>query len=224
MFDYQAGEKFKLTLLMVGFAGLMAGMFFTMLLMPTPGPEAHARPRPKWANDPDITGHARLPEPVGAAQAAAMQGGGAAGQQQQQQQQAYAPVDQAAGMSLIEGWLNLAWDMNATSARQSQEKAIAYMTPDCAQAYRQNVWSPEMAKQIEDAGLQSQFQTTKVYSAGAQADGSLVVKVEGQQVLTVPGKGNRLRPVKLEYLLKQTPEGIRIGGITEGGSGPGADR
>ncbi|HEY9718660.1 MAG TPA: hypothetical protein V6C69_14400 [Trichormus sp.] len=222
MFDYQAGEKFKLTLLMVGFAGLMAGMFFTMLLMPTPGPEQHARPHPKWASDPDITGRARMPEPVGAAQQAAMQGSGAAGAAQPQQ--AYAPVDQAAGMSLIESWLNLAWDMNATSARQSQEKAIAYMTPDCAAAYRQNVWSPDMAKQIEDAGLQSQFQPSKVYSAGAQNDGSLVVRVEGQQVLTVPGKGSRIRPVKLEYLLKQTPDGIRIGGITEGSSGQGADR
>jgi hypothetical protein len=34
MFDYQAGEKYKLTLIMVGFAGLMAGMLFTLVLMP----------------------------------------------------------------------------------------------------------------------------------------------------------------------------------------------
>ena len=223
MFDYQAGEKFKLTLLMVGFAGVMAGMFFTMLLMPTPEPEQRKHAPPKWSSDPDITGRPRLPAPIGAAQEAARQGNGAANAAEQQQQQAYAPVDQAAGLSLVESWINLAWDMSANSARQSQEKAIAYMTPDCATAYRQNVWTAEMAKQIEDAGLQSSFKASNVRSGGPQQDGSLVVFVEGQQVLTVPGKGNRIRPVKLEYLLKQTPEGIRIAGISEGG-GQGADR
>ena len=81
MFDYQAGEKYKLTLIMVGFAGLMAGMFFTMLLMPTPEPQSHQRQAPKWASNPDVTGGRggpHMPAPIGSAQAAArgMQGDG----------------------------------------------------------------------------------------------------------------------------------------------------
>jgi hypothetical protein len=64
MFDYQAGEKYKLTLIMVGIAGLMAGIFFTMLLMPTPAPQRAHRPRPAWADHPDITGRRAPDMPV----------------------------------------------------------------------------------------------------------------------------------------------------------------
>lgn len=61
MFDYQAGEKYKLTLIMVGFAGLMAGMLFTMLVMPQPDPRAmKARKAPAWTKDPDA-GYGRGP-------------------------------------------------------------------------------------------------------------------------------------------------------------------
>ncbi len=38
MFDYQAGEKYKLTLIMVAIAGLMAGAFFTILFSAGPEP------------------------------------------------------------------------------------------------------------------------------------------------------------------------------------------
>ena len=146
-----------------------------------------------------------------------MQGPGMAQAQQPQMQQNFVPVDQAASLNLIQNWLPLAWDMSATSARSSQEKAMQYMTPECAVAYRQSVWSDDIAKQIESSGLQSSFQPSSVRSGGIQADGSMLIYVDGQQVLTVPGKGDRVRAVKLEYLIKQTAAGIRIAGISETG-------
>lgn len=226
MFDYQAGEKFKLTLIMVGFAGLMAGMFFTMLVMPTPETTPHAKARPKWADNPDITGRvgkrghraidggsaAPPADGPGAAQAAEP---GAA----QAAASAYAPVDTAAGMNLMESWLKYAWDMSAQTARQSQTTAMQYMTPDCAAAYKQNVWNDGLAKQIEESGLQSTFMRTSVKSGPQQPDGSLIVYVDGQQVLQVPGGEQKVRPVRVEYMLKQTTDGIRIAGISEVGSG-----
>jgi hypothetical protein len=206
VFDYSAGEKFKLTLIMVGFAGLMAGMFFTLLLMPTSeAPQAHRRQMPKWASDPDVTGGRggpRMPGPAASAQAAA-------------QADQPSSVDQSAAMALIGQWLDLAWDMSAGTAASSQQKAIAYMTPDCAAAYQSNVWTPEVAKQVEESGLKSTFTKTSVTSGGIQQDGTLLVNVEGQQVLSVPGKGEQVRQVKLQYLLTQTPDGIRIAGISE---------
>ncbi len=61
MFDYQAGEKYKLTLIMVAIAGVMAGMFFTVLLMPTPeAPQARKRQHQPWMDNPDVTG-GRMP-------------------------------------------------------------------------------------------------------------------------------------------------------------------
>lgn len=213
MFDYQAGEKYKITLIMVGLAGLMAGMFFTILLTPTPEPTRH-KARPRWADDPDVTGRPRLPGANSLAQQAAQSGAapGAAALSPAN------PVDQTTALNLVEGWLPLAWDMSSGSAKQSQEKAITYMTPECAIAYRQNVWTDEIAKQIEQSGLQSSFRPNFVKAEGLQPDGTMVIYVEGQQTLTVPGKGARVRAVKLEYLLKQTVDGIRIAGISESGS------
>ena len=117
----------------------------------------------------------------------------------------------------MNGWLDLAWDMSAGSAAASQEKAIEYMTPACAMAYTTNVWTPDIAKQIEESGLKSTFTKTSVQPGAVQPDGSMTVFVEGQQVLSVPEKGNQVRNVKLQYLLTETPQGVRIAGISETG-------
>ncbi len=210
MFDYQAGEKYKLTLIMVGLAGLMAGIFFCMLLMPTPAPQHAHRPRPAWADHPDVTG--RVPDMPPA-------GPGAAGAAPMPM---VAPpvnaTDPTLAKTLIEEWLPLAWDLSAGTAKGSQEKAIAYMTPECASAYRQNIWTEELSKQIDEAGIKASFIATQV-SAAPKADGSVVVFVVGEQQLGVPGKGVNGRPVRLEYLVRQTPEGLRIAGISESGQG-----
>ena len=211
MFDYQAGEKYKLTLIMVGLAGLMAGMFFSVLLMPTP--EApHHRQRPAYANNADITGQAQVPSQKGTGQVAA--------QTQQQEQPAAAPIsmaDPVTSLSLVQEWLPLAWDLSAGSAKSSQEKAILYMTPECASAYRTNIWTADIAKQIDESGIKSSFSTARVSAGNNQPDGSIIISVDGEQILAVPGKSSRARQVHLDYLVKNTANGLRIAGISEGG-------
>jgi len=204
MFDYQAGEKFKLTLVMVAVAGVMAGMFFTLLMIPTPEPQSRReRPHAAWMDNPDVTGRvSRQPAPAAPAPP---------------------PVDPnmadpVTALNLVAQWLPLAWDLSAGSAKSSQEKAIMYMTTECANAYRQNIWTPEIAQQIEQSGVKSSFRTDKLVAGGNQADGSVVIFVEGEQVLSVPSKGSKTRPVKLEYLVKKTADGLRIAGISEGGN------
>ena len=220
MFDYQAGEKYKLTLIMVGVAGLLAGVFFTVLLMPTPdaGPAKH-HTAPKWSSNPDATGTARMP---GAGQRATDGQGPGQGQGQEQgaQPQAQAPmaVDAFQAREMLETkFLPLAWDLSAYSARASQGKAIAYMTDDCKRAYMNNIWTSTIAKQIEDSGVQSQFTPRKIEPGQVRSDGSVEVTVEGQQTLSVPGKGGKTRDVKVVYLVRQYPEGMKIAGISEAG-------
>ncbi len=209
MFDYQAGEKYRMTLIMVGLAGLLAGIFFAVLLMPTPEP-VRRRPMPAYMSHPDVTGRPANASPYGAGAAQAMTPTAAP---------PVAIADPTVARTLIEQWLPLAWDLSAGSAADSQEKAIAYMTKECADAYRQNIWNPELAKQINEAGLHSSFQPSRIEAGDLQPDGSVVVFVDGMQVLSVPGKGAQSRPVKLEYLIRQTTEGLRIAGISEGGKG-----
>lgn len=211
MFDYQAGEKYKLTLIMVGMAGLMAGMFFSILLMPPAPPARASRAKPAWANNPDVTGVPRG-TPSGIAQQQQAQGGPPAAQ---------GPMtDPHLAQTLVEQWLPLAWDLTAGSAQISQENAIKYMTPECAAQYRQNIWTPDMAKQINESGLQSQFKPSSITASTNQVDGSVVVFVEGDQVLAVPGKPQNGRHVKLEYLIKTDPSdgSLKIAGFSEGGN------
>ncbi len=213
MFDYQAGEKFKLTLMMVGFAGLMAGMFFTMLLMPSTEPPHRHKKAPVTTD----TGGRNARGAYSAAQAAGGAAVGAAGEQAALPATPQGPVtDPAQATNFLENWLLAAMDLNAATAKISQEKAILYMTSECATAYRQSIWTEALSKQIEEAGLQSSFQAKKVAASQTQADGSVVIFVEGEQTLQAPGKPVQSRPTKFEYLVRNTPEGLRIAGITQG--------
>jgi hypothetical protein len=212
MFDYQAGEKYKLTLIMVAVAGAMAGAFFTLLLSPAPeAPKPHRR---------------------GGGRAANFEGGGASslrsvggGRGMRDNGVPPAPdtpppesIDKGAAQSLVQGILPLTWDFSSSTANQSQERAMSFMTQDCAQNYRLNVWTPEIAQGVTGAGMTSSFTPTSCQAITATDDGSVVVKVQGEQILNLQGQEPRHKPVTMEYLVKKTPQGLKISGISESGN------
>ncbi len=222
MFDYQAGEKYKLTLIMVGVAGLIAGMFFTLLLMPTEPASAHHKQvaMTRAQTDPDVVGRRggyHQMDDVGGGGAGGQGGPGAAGAQggQQAMPNAASMVDRAAAQQFMQNWLPRVWDLNAQTAAANQEDAIKWMTPECAAAYRQNVWSQDMAAQVAQSSLQSEFHIKVMDVSNNLQDGSVVVKVVGTQVLKAPA-GQKTKDVNLEYMLSQTPAGVRVAGISGG--------
>ena len=218
MFDYQAGEKYKLTLIMVGVAGLIAGMFFTMLLMPTEAPASHHKGAGAMSarvlNDPDITGGRGGPGLYAQNQAATVMQASGAVQASMPAAQPVALVDRAAAQMFMQNWLPRVWDLSAQTAGGNQEEAIKWMTPDCAAAYRQNIWTSDTAAQVSQSSLQSEFHVRSMDVGENLGDGSVVVKVQGTQILKAPA-GQKTKEVNLEYMLKQTPEGLRIAGISE---------
>lgn len=216
MFDYQAGEKYKLTLIMVGIAGLLAGMFFTLLLMPSPDISPARRRAMAYSramSDPDVTGRRASSVPAGAA-TSMDQGPGAASATGQAQ---VALVNRAQAMEFMQNWLPRVWDLSAQTAATDQEEAIKWMTPDCAAEYRQNIWTADTAKQVSNSGLVSQFHIKTMDISDNLRDGSVVVKVDGTQTLKAPA-GEKSKDVKLEYMLKQTADGMRIAGISDAGT------
>lgn len=224
MFDYQAGEKYRLTLIMVGVAGLLAGIFFTMLLMPTESPASSRRKvaMTRAMSDPDVTGGRGYSAPNSVAQAIAanvagpMQGGGGAGGA------SAAPagqlVDRGSAKIFMDQWLPRVWDLGCQSASQAQEWAISQMTPACAAAYRSNIWTPALSKQVQESGLQSTFTPSTVDVSENLADGSVVVKVKGVQILSAATGQQKQRVINVEYMVIQTPEGMKVAGISEGQS------
>ncbi|MBK9143596.1 MAG: hypothetical protein IPM23_13925 [Candidatus Melainabacteria bacterium] len=217
MFDYHAGEKYKLTLIICGIAGFIIGVFMTALILGESQPQQRqTRQRPKWADHPDVTG---VPRDASAQPQDYRPTAEAPAGSEPMAQQSAAPVNQDQALNLVETFLIPAWDLSAGTAPQSQATAIQYMTPDCAAAYQQNVWTPEIAQQIESAGLRSTFQKSSMRIGSVKPDGSVVVLVSGMQIMEVPGKGQRQREVNIEYLVTSTPAGLRIGGIGEGQQG-----
>lgn len=207
MFDYQAGEKYKLTLIMVGIAGLLAGIFFSMLLMPTEAPASRKRAQQTRAmSDPDVTGGRGYAPSQGIVNV--IPTGGAP-------QPNVQLVDRGTARIWMDTWLPRVWDLGAQSAAQSQEWAIAQMTPECAAAYRQNIWTGALAKQVSESGLQSSFTPSVVDVSENHRDGSVEVKVQGVQVLGAAA-GQKQRQIAVTYMLIQTPEGMRVAGISEG--------
>lgn len=216
MFDYQAGERYKMTLIMVGVAGIMAGVFFTLLLSPTPEPTKHGRPRPKYADNPDITGRPRTP---GSEQRSGVYDDGTP---VPGSAPAGAGAEPGAGMTdgdkakdFVHSFIGYAFDLNAASAQQSQSAAMGMMTPDVAQSYRESIWTDEMQKMIPEVGLQSKFTTSKVSLGQTEPDGSVVVFVEGEHTLIVPGGTTKVNRIDMEYLVQSTPQGMRIVGIKD---------
>jgi len=207
MFDYQAGEKYKMTLIMVAVAGAMAGVFITLILSPTPVPTRRRQPS-KADTHPDITGIAPPPgsDPRYAGQPNSGPPQAPAGMVEPFKAQAY-----------VEAFLPLAWDFNATSAANSQQSAINMMTDECAKSYKSNIWTSEMATTIASSGMTSTWSQKMVSARQNQADGSIEIVVQGEQQLQLPGEPPKPRPVKFVYLVKKAADGtLKIAGISEG--------
>src|SRR5262249_48694572 len=124
MFDYQAGEKYRLTLIMVGVAGLIAGMFIVLLLMPSPEPSARRHGgggmSERVMTNPDITGHRE----GGSSFGSPAQSTGGAEQQAGSMPSGAAYVDRAAAQQFMSAWLPRVWDLSAGSAASNQAEAL----------------------------------------------------------------------------------------------------
>jgi hypothetical protein len=192
-------------------------------LMPTPdaaaAKQARAAARMTRANmDPDVVGSRGGGNAYTQGQAmagAAVANGTGAGAGSAPMPAAADMVDRFKAQELmVQNFLPLVWDLNAQTALANQEEAIKWMTPDCAAAYRSNVWTPDMASKITASGLRSSFSIKDIQISQNLSDGSVVATVRGNQLLVAPA-GNKQKEVNLEYMLKQTPEGIRVAGISE---------
>lgn len=227
MFDYHAGEKFKILLIGTAACAFLAGVLI-MGLLGGGGEPAHItearKKHKKMHTDQGVisSDHAarqgyqptdvRQPEegsaqnPMGGIQPP---GGGPAAN--------FTVTDSLEARNLIEAFLPFSWDLSADTASASQERAILCMTPECAQSYRSSIWTKEMAEQISQSGLKSTFTPSKITIVGTKPDGAVVIEVEGTQVLEMEGKGQKNRAVKMEYLVKNIGGTMKITGINEVG-------
>jgi len=214
MFDYQAGEKQKLLLIMTAVSGVIAGAFFTLLLSPpAEAPQKQSRGGGSRRMQNMERGTAQSLVPL-----RSINGGMRDNGTQANQPPAADMVEGGAAQSMVQGLLQYMWDFNSSTANQSQEQAIANMTPECAQVYRLNVWTPEIAQKVAAAGMTSSFTPQSCQFVTNNPDGTAVVKIQGQQILVLQGQPTPPKMVIMEYLVKRTPSGLKICGISESGN------
>jgi hypothetical protein len=206
MFDYTAGEKYKLTLGMTAVAGVLGGAFVTMLLA-SPSPPPRHGAQSYYGQEPPSSVHYSTPS----------QGMAMAGAPATAPTLPVSVIDPKSAKELIQQWLPLAWDLSAGTAAQDQDLAIKYMTPECAQSYRKTIWTPDLAKQIDEAGLRSSFEILSISEPLIQNDGSAIVDVEGTQTIISASGQSSQRQVRLEYSLVDTPNGPRVASFKENG-------
>ncbi len=238
MFDYQAGEKYKTTLMMTGIAGIVIGIFFTLLIMPqAPDPHvrrSHGNVSNRDATNRDDSAHPGYIEGMREYNNKYNQGdpddandtASPSGQTSNvkyevnspQTSESTMPVDVNTATTLIERWLPLSWDLSANSAKFSQEKAITYMTNQCANQYRKHIWTKTISEQIVNSGIVSHFKLLNLKANAPNADGSVTICVQAEQELDIPGKGSKARDLSVEYMVVQTTNGPRIASITESNS------
>lgn len=210
MFDYQAGERYKLTLIFVGIAGLMAGVFFTLLLGSTGEP-----PRPQRGRG--ARGQSAMIPPG----SGKMRGNTYQQQQQQQQLQPTGPqnaseVDSTAARDLIHNFAPLSFDMSAATCDASQAQAIQMMTPEFANTYRATIWTPELSRLVKESGVQSSFTLRTVQALQANADGSIAVRISGTKLLTKMDGESQSNEVNMEYLCQKDTNGqFKVAGIKD---------
>ena len=240
MFDYQAGEKYKITLAMTGIAGLIIGMFFTLLIMP----QSSEPPRNRGNHGARVASNAGALRDSGYVEgvreynkkmkagtdeddsdinpiSASNPNSNSSQAQAMEVSQAPNPTSESVGAcdvntasTLIERWLPLSWDLSAASAKFSQEKAISYMTNQCASQYRKHIWTKNISDQIASTGIVSHFKLISLKASQPNTDGSVTIYVEAEQELDIPGKGSKARDLSVQYLVIQTSNGPRIASIT----------
>lgn len=209
MFYYQAGDRYKLTLSMVAVAGLMAGVFFTLLLGGGAPSEPPRRARTKQNPYNPDTGAAA----VGGRGSSMVTGPGG------DPNAATTPQvsDAQAAQDFVRNFVTYSFNMNSNAASASQAQAMAMMDSETAKAYRNNVWTPDLEQLVTTSNLTSQFNITSISSGQQNPDGSIVIFMNGTQILNSPASGQQQKPVSVEYLVQRGPSGWHIIGIQEKG-------
>ncbi len=112
----------------------------------------------------------------------------------------------------VKWWLNGAMDYSQSTAQQSHNEAMAWMTPDAARSFQNSFWSPEIANAVTSGQLVAAFQPTGVQAEAINPDGSVVVGVAGTVIVQSNGQPS-VQQFGADFLVRQDKDGLRVAGL-----------
>lgn len=111
-------------------------------------------------------------------------------------------------------WISKSMDYAAPTATASHNEAFAWMTPQAVKAFKESLWSPQIAAGITQGQVSAAFQAVSVQPQAINPDGSIVVTVLGTLVIQ---EANSPTPasqqIVVDFLVKKDNVGYRIAGL-----------
>jgi hypothetical protein len=131
-------------------------------------------------------------------------------------QQAIAPTGLTPDMAqkFVAWWIGQSMDYRAATATNSHNKAFAWMTPQAVKAFKESLWSPQIAAGITQGQVSAAFQAVSIQPQAINPDGSIVVTVLGTLIIQ---EANNPTPasqqIVVDFLVKKDTNGYRIAGL-----------
>jgi hypothetical protein len=131
-------------------------------------------------------------------------------------QQAIAPtgLTPLLAQQFVTWWISKSMDYRAATATNSHNEAFAWMTPQAVKAFKESLWSPQIAAGITQGQVSAAFQAISVQSQAINPDGSIVVTVLGTLIIQ---EANNPTPasqqIVVDFLVKKDKGGCRIAGL-----------
>jgi hypothetical protein len=111
-------------------------------------------------------------------------------------------------------WITKSMDYRAATATNSHNEAFAWMTPQAVKAFKESLWSPQIAAGITQGQVSAAFQAVSVQPQAINPDGSIVVTVLGTLIIQ---EANNPTPasqqIVVDFLVKKDTNGYRIAGL-----------
>jgi hypothetical protein len=131
-------------------------------------------------------------------------------------QQTIAPTGLTPDMAqkFVAWWIGRSMDYRAATATNSHNEAFAWMTPQAVKAFKESLWSPQIAAGITQGQVSAAFQAVSVQPQAINPDGSIVVTVLGTLIIQ---EANNPTPasqqIVVDFLVKKDAAGYRIAGL-----------
>jgi hypothetical protein len=125
-------------------------------------------------------------------------------------QSAAQPLTPDLALQFVRWWLTQSMDYRMDTAAASHKTAALWMLPDANNAFEQLYWGDHIKQGIASGQIVGAFQPVSVTPVATNPDGSVVVTAVGTLMIQQSGQQPAGQQLTMDFLVKQTGDGLRI--------------
>lgn len=120
------------------------------------------------------------------------------------------PLTPELALQFVRWWLTQSMDYRMDTAAASHKTAALWTLPDANNAFEQLYWGDHIKQGIASGQIVGAFQPVSVTPVATNPDGSVVVTAVGTLMIQQSGQQPAGQQLTMDFLVKQTPDGLRI--------------